>query len=90
MNMKINYSPNNGDLTPNKNQKQSCPTDGDVSFTDALNKVCNNKQVDSDAAFLSGLSANFVERLAYYERNATTEEHSTYVEMMKYYAEEER
>jgi hypothetical protein len=84
--MKINYHHNNGDFVRDK--KQSGQVSGDFSFADALNRACNNKPTDFNSEFLTGLSANFAARISYYENTATTEEHSAYVEMMKFYAKE--
>jgi len=89
MNMKINHSPNSGELNPKKNQTNHAENDfNSFNFAEVLNQACVKQANDSQSDFLAGLSANFPQRLAHYERTAVTEEHSTYVEMMKYYAQE--
>jgi hypothetical protein len=89
--MKINYSPNGGELNPKKNQVNHAENDfNSCNFAEVLNQACVKQANDSQSDFLAGLSANFTERLAHYERTATTEEHSAYVEMMKNYAQKEQ
>jgi hypothetical protein len=77
---------------PEKPCLDTIRTESDLAFAQELSRLAKGKNVvaavnDGQAEFVNGLSSNFDERLAHYENTASTPEHSAYVEMMKYFKE---
>jgi hypothetical protein len=80
--MKINPFINEFErVTKAANQSQ-----GDNSFAKALEELTCTKP-DEHTEFLKGLSDNLQARIAYYQNTSQSEDHETYIGMMKYFAE---